>query len=514
MRHSLHLWMVIGAVVGGSTFGQELSVEVTGSGTPIGGCHAPGATVTVAIHVGPYRPAIAGGQFFLQYDPACLTSPAVLPGAACDPESPFDHLVFEAIDEAAGAVFAAVDTGIIGNGTTLGAAMVCLTFEKTADCAACQMCLDSVNPFNTALIDINAMPVEPIFVNGGCSPLVRGLGESLLSCPASVSKNADCESSSATVSWTPPIAQDSCDGDIIPSCTAVHDGGQNVGGLIMQGGAFPIGTTTIVCTATNSCGVVEECGWSVTIHEETTIDLIVQLSPTIAPNVLQRCIEFTLYPDCVLQPIQLTMPLTFNLPGMGQGVAHVSLNVPAGQYACVTARDPLHTLMAVAMPQCLEDGRFRVEFSGDPDMGGNWLIGGNLNRSRIIDILDFGVLVSRYLTLADPNTTCAQVANLNFRHADINGDGVVDIVELSFIMINFIETDKDACCGPLPGVEQPVTNISVADAIANGWGFMAGADLNGDGWVNVADVQAMQNGAVPPARKHNIGFSVSNPALD
>lgn len=514
MRHSVNPWMLVCVTAcGGTVFGQVVSVEVTSSGTSGSSCYPPGSTVTMAVTVGEYRPAIVSGQFLLEYDPTCLSFVDLQPGSECDANSHFNQLSFVMVDDPIGTIFADIDSKIVGTGTSDDVALACLTFTKSSDCPQCQVCFSSTSPLSTFLTDVDGMTVEPLFDNGECSSSVRRAGDLVLSCPPSTTVNAACDSSSAAVAWSAPTAQDICDGDLMMQCSASHSGGENVDALITNGGDFPVGTTHISCMAGNSCGASDSCEWDVVVDEDVTLDLLVQLSPMITGNVIERCIEFTLYPDCVEEPIDLAFAMQFNLPGQPAGSATLSLSVPQAHYQCITAQDPLHTLRSVAVPECLSDGRWSAQFYGNPGSGGNWLVGGNLNRSSIIDILDFGVLVSKYLTLVDPNTTCAQAANPNYRHADVNGDGVVDIVELSFIMINFIETDQDACCGA-GATALPITAIPTSELYLMGMGNLAAADLNGDGWVDLDDVTALQNGALPTPRKKNSGYVVDSPSAD
>ena len=85
---------------------------------------------------------------------------------------------------------------------------------------------------------------------------------------------------------------------------------------------------------------------------------------------------------------------------------------------------------------------WHARFQGDPLLGGNWLIGGNVNMDRIIDFLDFGEVSAAMGNVENPHTTCAQTTF----HADLNGDGLVDSEDLQFVMTNILQTDKVTCC--------------------------------------------------------------------
>lgn len=492
----------------------ELEIEVTSGGTANPACHEVGSTVTVGVVVGASRTPLVGGQFLIEFDPACVQVVSLGAGSDCDIASPYSLLVASSYDNTLGIAFVGVSVPLGNGGVSVGATMACLAFEKIGACAECDFCFDSNNPLNTYLSDFNGQSVAPNFVNGGCSSNVRSPGVITFNCPADVVTNADCDGTTTAVTWDPVAANDDCEGSLSLNCTAIHDGGLPVSHLISAGGVFPEGVTNFFCSATNSCGLSEICQWFVFVDDAVTMDVSLQLSPFMEPNEITRCIEFELYSDCVQVPEIVTVPMTFNLPGSLSGGANEFVKVPRGQYSCITARDPVHTLRSVAIPVCLPNGKLEIVFEGDPLFGGNWLVGGNLDRSPVIDILDFGVLVSQYLTLRDPDITCDQVANPAFKHADINGDGVVDIVELVFVMINFLDQDKDSCCETPMGAG--ITQIFNSQLIAMGLQNLTVADLNHDGMVSVSDVQALLQGAVPtpPPNKNNWGILSDSNADD
>ena len=194
-----------------------------------------------------------------------------------------------------------------------------------------------------------------------------------------------------------------------------------------------------------------------------------------------------------------------------------SIKIPdAIQPACVTARDQHHTLRSCYIfdPQhdCV-DGVLSARFSGDPLLNGNWLIGGNLdgwkkdnpNASHdVIDILDFGQFVAQYNAtydsngdqVADGNTPCGV---FDGGHADVNGDGITDILDFSFVSMNFLESSKDCCCpsGGSVGNTNPRIEVTIRELREMGLSSLISADLNSDGVVNLEDMSAFLNGDVP-----------------
>ena len=83
----------------------------------------------------------------------------------------------------------------------------------------------------------------------------------------------------------------------------------------------------------------------------------------------------------------------------------------------------------------------------------------------------------------------------------IDGNGLVDSADFTFIQINFLEGHEANCCGE-PGmlgmtVPPPVLSISVEELIDRGMAELAVADLNGDGMLDTEDVAAFMQGARP-----------------
>jgi hypothetical protein len=257
---------------------------------------------------------------------------------------------------------------------------------------------------------------------------------------------------------------------------------------------------------------VEDHCWSVTVSDEQSFDLEVQLSPIIAGDV-DRCISFELYSDCVTPPTAWKQQMHFG--GVWDFVGHASpkKKVPKGQFVAMSAMDQNHTIRACAEIVGTGTGATNCSatFKGDPFFGGNWLIGGNLDAWKAkldnpkasydkINILDFGMFVSQFGSVINPNTDCPGIGV----HADINGDGVVDADDFSFIFNNFLAHSKDCVCpdGVSSGSDIVPTDTEVSVAQLREWGMpeLAVADLNGDGVVNMDDMSAFLAGETPTTK--------------
>jgi hypothetical protein len=74
-----------------------------------------------------------------------------------------------------------------------------------------------------------------------------------ITCPANITKNNDANQCSAVATFQ-PVATDNCTG-VSTSCTPA------------SGTAFPVGTTTVTCTATDAAGNHTSCSFTVTVND-------------------------------------------------------------------------------------------------------------------------------------------------------------------------------------------------------------------------------------------------------
>ncbi|MBI1825571.1 MAG: HYR domain-containing protein [Planctomycetes bacterium] len=306
----------------------------------------------------------------------------------------------------------------------------------------------------------------------------------LSACPANITVPADAGGCTAIVSFPPPTAVDPCDPSPSVVCSPP------------SGSTFAPGTTLVTCTAHDGClNSSPICSFSITVTAVNIVDVSVQLQPTVLAGPFTHCVSFELW-DCQgsTPAASLDKVVTFQ-----DGLASETLSIACGNYHCMTARDKRHTLQRKDGTLGIVGSHYSADFTGDPASGGNWLIGGNLNGDGFIDILDFGLFSSHYLQhFASENTTCSNSAP----HADINGDGIVNLAEFSFIGVNFLKGDDANCCGAAAVAAQkdPVARISVLELAARGLGDLSVGDLNGDGWLDEADIAAFASGVRPQAR--------------
>ncbi|MEE9295746.1 MAG: HYR domain-containing protein [Phycisphaerae bacterium] len=446
-----------------------LNLTAEPSGLPDESCFNIGQLIRVRIEKGPSAPFVVGGQFFLEYDTVRLAFVDIEPG---DPPFTFEN--FESIDLVGGTIDYSVATDANHPGTSGPATMAVITFQAIANCSAFVNFRSDLPP--TILSDGSGRWWFPTL--GDLSVAIETLPD--LNCPEDITVNADAGGVTAVVSWDPPTVSGGCDGPGGVTCTSAPVEGLD------SGSTFPSGVTTITCSAPNSCGATGTCSFDVevTLYSEMVVDI--ELSPTMAPGPFTRCITFELG-RCGVSDTTIRQEITFGAPFAVPGFAdNVVVLVPAGTWDCVTARDELHTLRSTAGDFRIEGTEYTASFTGHPDFGGNWLIGGNLDGDDSIDIADFTIFSTQFGPI-DPNTDCSDPGP----HADINGDGIVDVSDVDFIAQNFFTETALGCCefGRLTQREGPVASISVQELKRRGFSHPADADLNGDGVVDLTDME-------------------------
>jgi hypothetical protein len=479
----------------------SLNFDIHPSQKPNDACFLVGEPVTVDVYFKDVPQFVTGGQFVVDYDPACLDFVSIVPGG-----DPFVFEISEMVDEGAGTIFYAVGVDpFSGAGVQTEDVLATITFTKIGVCETCNMCFGGANPLNTYMVDSEGWMVPDVELM--CSDDVMENDYLGLIVPDDVVMNVNsCDSDTAFVTWAAPTATSSCyDVDLI--CVGPWAmGDPHYVDPMTGGGEVPVGTWNFSCTATSTvCGDSVTDGWTVTVNDEVSLDVTLQVSPVIAVDELVRCIKFEMFADCVQDPYVFEKDVI--LGGLWDHTGHFTeaIKVPAdGNWICITARDQLHTLRGCDYLTC-EDGVYTATFKGDPFFGGNWLIGGNLDGFKkenptashdVIDILDFGQFVAQFGAQYGTGDTPCGTQGPN---ADINGDGVVSVLDFTFVTMNFLASSKECCCGgAVAGA--PTLEISVEELRANGLGDLSVGDLNRDGVLNATDMTDFMNG-VRPSKK-------------
>ena len=503
----------------------EPTVDCVGIHYPDGDCfdcdEGDYVTVPMAVAIGAGSAFVYGGQFMIEYDPECLDLDASSVGPCAD--SVFTNIVDMQIDEEAGTIWYAVTQDIWADPAEIRGPydMMCMEFERLCTCDECEVCFFDDNPKNNLLTNEHGNPVS--LINCICSTPIKYNPDMELTIPDDVDSNADCMVRSADISWEMASVTAECDDVPVIECIGASAFGlipqADVDDLVDEGGTFPQGLYFFLCEATNICGDTVTDVWTVNVSDQQTLDVEVHLSPSMNPGAFTRGIEFQFYEDCDGDPEVVCEVMNFGGPYQFAAHASAEIKIPKGNYICLAAWDPLHTLRAEADLICREDGVWEALFKGDPLLGGNWLTGGNLNGCKddadywminqinIHDFASFMWAIDLGQDFADGNTDCSE----DCPHGDINADGAVDALDYSFLVENFLMASKEVCC-PAPvsaGAPTAITEVSVKELRLSGNGELSVADLNGDGLVNVDDMVAYEQGVVPASQSERTRKSSS-----
>ncbi len=459
----------------------ELCLTAIPGGLPETECFSIDDDLFVTLDLGGSSRTIVGGQFLIEYDPAILDFVDIEPGVFADPESPFDSELVRTINEVQGTIFYAVSVPFGTPGTRGPDVMARIQFRPLQACGTDELCILSKHPANTILVDHQGRSVP--FTACCTNELIIHDEPPQLACPGNVEVNAAPGTLSAMVTWPRPITSAECGEVPEVTCTGTNSFGADVSQLAYTGGRLP-GTSEFECLATDDCGVIARCEWNVEVRNANSVEVDLQLSPLTASGPLRRCIVFEFFSNCADPPLVVEQTVEFgfpyNLPGYS---ADVSMTIPAGQYTCVSARDPKHTLRSVSSLQAV-NGKYLANFTGDPVLGGRWLLGGNLDGNDVIDTLDDALLAAMASTTVNPHTPCGTSGI----HADINGDGLVNSSDRLFIQRNFLARDR-VCCGTTAGAPASETSsLAPAELDDLGLSELKTADSNHDGVVDALEI--------------------------
>ena len=436
-------------------------------------CYGVGDQLVVDLVIEEGPSPIVGGQFFLQYDPLVLDFVSMTPG-----EEPFTFEVFESVDEFAGTLDYTVMVAFGEDGTLAESRMATITFDVIDECTPSLSFRDHEPP--TYLSAEGGYAVDPI--PGELPPITSdGAVPVIAACPADVLGFPDPGEFTAVVTWPQPApAVDSCDGNVMITCDPP------------SGTAFPVGVTTVTCSAEDDCGSVGTCTFDVEVQPMTlTVDL--ELSPVIAGDSFERCITFDLCDvDGGLQE-QVSETILFTRSGTGAVATDVTIDIPGGTWDCVTARDNLHTLASQAPDLAVAANGldYSATFTGNRELGGHWLLLGNLNGDHYVDVLDLGTFLGQFMQPLPIDTPCGTPQP----HADLNADAITHLADFAVLQLNLFEAGENECpCtegGVAAGSTGPIRSISVSDLYARGLPELAKADENGDGVVEIGEAQKL-----------------------
>ena len=432
---------------------------------------SPGSTYTLRASCTVPPTPLSGCQLAVHFDPTCLRLDAVNPVAG----APLSGEIAEIRDNIQGTLRYAL--GMSNQAEPLvGPSDLCdLVFTVLPGASQCGVSslvtFGDVGPFTTRVTEAaTAAPLVPLLFDSPevkldiAPPVLTGVPA------ANITVATDAGSTfGALVSLPTVTAVDACEGAVSVTVTGA-----------IASGLYPIGTTTVTWSATDSVGNAVSVSRDIVVGDYQLLDLAVELQGFgIAP--MYRSMRVISGGTVSTHTVNLTESVT--LPGSSAVIAvrGVIPGIPVAvtdSLGCVAAKDPAHSLTAVGAAL---------------DLGARWGATvtprqGDSNDDDMVEIVDYALWVT------DIASGIAQDARSNF-----NGDTTVNTGDFGYINVNFFRIG-DSCAPPLQS-RQPRDRVSVKELRRAGLGQLVAADINGDGWVDASDMQqyAQQGGASTPA---------------
>ncbi|RIK68138.1 MAG: hypothetical protein DCC65_04775 [Planctomycetota bacterium] len=252
-----------------------------------------------------------------------------------------------------------------------------------------------------------------------------------------------------------------------------------------EDGIFPVGTTTVTCTATDLCGNTSTCTYDVNVTGTNIISATVQLRNVNAGAGRTRCIKFIPKNAGVcIDPVSVVVNFTGN-PATGTAI----IEVPCGDYDEICAKDEQHTLY---------DTQALVPIAGQFQTAATLvLVGGDTDNDSDVDINDLTFFLFTFGQAA-ADGGCPYDGST--RDADFSLSTLVDTADLTFFNTDLgfpIQPKPCTCAAPLdagPNRGGPISAGRVAVRISElDPQIGAAVDFNADQVFDYRDVQIFEN---------------------
>jgi len=394
---------------------------------------------------------LGGLSIILAFDATRLRLESVEPVGS----SPMSLEIIELVDNTAGTVRYAIGLSDPAVGLDTAAELCEFSFSVLPGAAGCGSAtiagFATIGGFSTRFTTVTGQPVSAQLVGPGATQL-DGVPPVLVNVPGNVVIAADAGSAfGAFVPLAAVTAVDDCDGSVAVVATGLR-----------EDGVYPIGTSTVVYSATDAAGNTATAVVAIVVENRQLLDVAISLG--IAPS------------QPTVRPIRLTVGSftqvvsAFFANGATATVAGVPVPVASG-YDCASGKDPAHSITD-SSPVAILGRRYTTALD---------LVQGDANDDDAIEILDYGFfLVDRSIP---GNPFRAPDARSNY-----NSDGFVTITDLAILAVSFYRAGEPCAVGVDPPPMR--TRISAKELRRRGLGELVAADINGDGWLDLRDVQA------------------------
>ena len=410
-----------------------------------GACNHAGGSVNVDATLSGVLSPIVSGQIYISWNPANMTLNSITAG-----DAPFDQLPLHTINQSAGTALL-VTSIALGQPPVSVISKIVARMQFTIRGGTCDGSGTDVQFFPDGTLPTT-------FTDGLGSELVPALVASsgfkvddtspvFSNVPAAVSVNADAgEGAFARVALIAPTATDAC-GAVTQTSSRSDGAGMDA--------MYAVGTTTVTWSTTDLCGNSSTATTSVTVNPYNTARFQVQYVGVNGGAATRSFVT-------TMRGSQISLPSTVNGVSIANGAGEFFVtNAPIDSYFCATVEDAASTLNR------------RVSVT---DAGTEWnvvvtLVSGDVINDEVVDVLDWGAYV---------------VLNAN---ADLNMDNSTNASDGDMILANFGQKGDTGCGSNFTDSPEPVTSISIAELVDRGMADLVAADLNNDGWLDMADIE-------------------------
>jgi len=423
--------------------------------------YSEGDTLRVRISTSPVGVIATGVQLAVTYDATRLLLVSATPASG----APFTAESLKTIDNASGTLKYTLGLASGASGTAGGGDLADLEFVVLPASTLCSQAgevrFGSIGAYSSQFATQIGQPMLPITTGLG-AVRIDSTGPAFSGLFANSTIATDAGSTYGGYLAQPSVvATDDCDG-VQPASLSIMFPNASTATTWPANGLFPIGTSSVTWTATDTLGNFGSATRTITVGNYQLAD---------AGIVFGGVLQSTSTRQIRIKAGASTQVLSVALTGSSGSIAGIQVPV-AASYPCMSAKDPVHSVTDAATPSIV-NRKYAVSFN---------LVQGDANDDDVVDILDFGAFVSAR------GGNKARNAASNY-----NADTVINNGDFSFISLNFFSAG-DSCSS---GYEAPRarTRVSVKDLRRAGLGELAVADFNRDGWVDTTDIQVyMQTG--------------------
>lgn len=351
-------------------------------------------------------------------------------------------------------------------GTTTDAPLATLVFDVLAECGTgVPVTFETPPGIFPSELSYVGLPLPTSLVDPDPFTL-DDTAPTLIGCPVSFSQPADAPGcAGAIVTWTDPTAVDACDILPVVDCSPP------------SGSFFPVGTTPVLCTATDDCGNQSTCTFNVTVTGTNTVTVDVELVGVNAP--VSRCIRFVT--DVCVSDADVLVSFTdhdFDGGAVTPVRGTATFEVPCGTFSAVCGKDQQHTKWTTVGLAVSGTG-----WAGTSLMS---LDGGDTDDDGDVDINDVTWFLGQFGDLA-ASGGCPWDGT---RDADFSNNGAIASEDYAFLVDNWLTTSGCLCSLFFDPPGLPTAGLETRLRVTGP--ALAAVDFSGDGLVDADDVELFE----------------------